>query len=206
MDIQKLKHTLFNVNHICTHIAYSRIAVRKINYDEHIQVYTDVHRLLDIYICSLIDELVVFEKFVNEEDNFYLSDTLYSLSPLIDYIKHFDSLRIKRNKLLAHHNRDRKKVFTPWWKELNGKRFATTNEEESMIFSTIKCIHHLFEKRFPKELEEVLHEYNKEIDEYEEYIMKTPNVESQKDIASIISEVQKRMSERDFSFTIMSRK
>jgi len=109
MDIEKLKHTLFNVNHICTHIAYSRTAVKQISFNEHTQVYTDVHRLLDIYICSLLDELIVFEKFVAEEDNYYLSDTLYVLLPLIDYIKKFDSLRVKRNKLLAHHNRDRKK-------------------------------------------------------------------------------------------------
>ncbi|HLO72685.1 MAG TPA: hypothetical protein VK164_02000 [Flavobacterium sp.] len=206
MDIEKLKHTLFNVNHICTHIAYSRNAVKQINFNEHTQVYTDVHRLLDIYICSLLDELIVFEKFVAEEDNYYLSDTLYVLLPLIDYIKKFDSLRVKRNKLLAHHNRDRKKVFAPWWKELNGKRFATTNEEESMIFSTVKCIHQVFEKRFKKELDEVWEEYNKEIDEYEKYIMETQNIESYEDIAPTITEVQKRMKEREFSFTIMSKK
>jgi aromatic ring-opening dioxygenase catalytic subunit (LigB family) len=107
---------------------------------------------------------------------------------------------------LAHHNRDRKKVFAPWWKELNGKRFATNDEEESMIFSTIKCIHQLFEKRFQKESDEVWQEYNKEIDEYEKYIMKTQNIESYEDIVPTIFEVQKRMKERDFSFTIMSKK
>lgn len=206
MEINKLKHTLFNVNHLCSHIALSRREVRKITYDEHPHVFVDVHRLLDIFICSLIDELAVFEKFVNEEDNFYLSDTSYALSPLIDYIKKFDSLRIKRNKVLAHHNRDRKKVFSPWWKELEGKRFATTNEEESMIFSTIKCIHEIFKKRFPKELLEVIDEYEKEIVEYEKYIFEAPNVESYRDVAPIINEVQKRMRERDFTFTIMSKK
>jgi hypothetical protein len=206
MDLQKLKHTLFNVNHLCTHIKVSRSSVKKINYEEHLQVFTDVHRLLDIYICSLIDELVVFEKFVRDENNDYLSDTFYVLVPLIDYIKKFDSLRIKRNKLLAHHNRDRKKVFTPWWKELQGKRFATTNEEESMIFSTVNCILYIFEKQFPKELNEVWEEYNKEIDDYEKYIDEVADVETSKDVAPTIVEVQKRMKERYFTYTIMTKK
>ncbi|SHG46475.1 hypothetical protein SAMN05443549_104146 [Flavobacterium fluvii] len=206
MDLQKLKHTLFNVNHICEHVTHSRNEIKKINYDEHSHVYVDVHRLLDIFICSLMDELIVFEKFVIEENNDYLSDTLYALQPLIDYINRFDSLRIKRNKLLAHHNRDRKKIFAPWWKELQGKRFATTNEEESMIFSTVKSIHQVFVKRFPKELEEVLDEYDKEINEYEKYIMDAHDVDSFKDISPVVDEVKKRMKERDFNFTIMSKK
>jgi len=75
-----------------------------------------------------------------------------------------------------------------------------------MIFSTIKCIHQIFEKRFKKELDEVWKEYNKEIDEYEKYIMETQNIESYEDIAPTIIEVQKRMKEREFSFTIMSKK
>lgn len=206
MEIEKLKNTLFNVNHLCSHIAYSRAEVKKIEFDKHKQVYTDVHRLLDIYICSLIDELIVFEKFVIEQDNFYLSDTLYALTPLMDYIKKFDSLRIKRNKLLAHHNRDKKKVFAPWWKELEGKRFATTNEEERMIFSTVKCINEIVKKRFAKELSEIWEEYNREIDEYEKYITEAPSVDLYKDIAPIITEVQKRMKEQNFTFTIMSKK
>ena len=69
MNTEKLKHILFNVKHLCTHIAFSRNAVKEINFQEHIQVYTDVHRLLNIYICSLLDELIIFEKFVAEEDN-----------------------------------------------------------------------------------------------------------------------------------------
>lgn len=204
MDIQKLKHILYNVNHLCSHIAYSRISVKKIKFEEHTQVYTDVHRLLDIYICSLMDELAIFEKFAKQEDNFYISDTVYAIQPLMNYIKKFDSLRVKRNKLLAHHNRNLQKEFTPWWKELAGKRFATTNEEERMIFSTINCIHYVFEKRFSTELNDVLNDYDKEIEEYEKYIMEVPDAETPKDIAPTITEVKKRMKERDFSFTIMS--
>lgn len=206
MDIQKLKHTLFNVNHLCSHIAFSRAGIKDITFDKHTQIYTDILGILDLQICSLIDELTVFEKFVIEEDNYYLSDTMYVLTPLIDYIKKFDSLRIKRNKILAHHNRDRKKKFAPWWKELEGKRFATTREEERMIFSTVKCVHEIVKERFPKELNEVWEEYNKEIDEYEKYIMEAPNVESYEDVKPTIIEVQKRMKERDFTFTIMSKK
>ncbi|WP_339888977.1 hypothetical protein [uncultured Flavobacterium sp.] len=206
MDIEKLKHTLFNVNHLCSHIELSRSEMKKINENKYHHIYLDVNRLLDIYICSLIDEFIVFEKFVNNEDNFYLSDTHYVLTPLFDYIKKFDSLRIKRNKILGHLNRDRKKAFAPWWKELEGKRFATTSEEKSMIFSTIKCIHEIFRKRFSKELDEVLHEYDLEIDEYEKYIMTVQNVDTYSDISPIIIEVQKRMLESDFTFTIMNKK
>ena len=153
-----------------------------------------------------MDELIVFEKFVIKQDNFYLSDTLYALTPLTDYLKQFDSLKIKRNKLLAHLNREQNKTFFPWWKALDGKRFTTTIEEERMLFSTIKCIHEIFKKRFTKELEEVWEEYNKEIDECEKNIMMVSNVETYKDIAPTIAEVQNRMKERDFTFMIMSKK
>lgn len=205
MDIEKLKHTLFNVNHLCSHIACSRTQVKKIDFETHKQVYTDVHRLLNIYICSLIDELSVFEKFVKTQDNFYLSDTLNALNPLLDYIKQFDSLRVNRNKLLAHHNRDLKKVFAPWWKELEGKRFASNDEEERMIFSAIKCIHQIFKKRFQKELDEVWQEYNLEIDIFEKNRNEVKDADSKNDIASIIAEVQKRMKDNDFTFTIMTK-
>jgi len=206
MDITELKQILFNVNHLCSHIERSRIEVKKLNYHEYTHVFVDVHRLLDIFICSLIDELKVFEKFVKKEDNYYLSDTLYALTPLTNYIKKFDSLRVKRNKILAHHNRDKKKSFTPWWKELKGKRFATTHDEERMIFSTVSCIHQLFVKRFPKELKEVLEEYDEEINEYEKQMLAVPDVQSLVDIAPTIKEVQKRMKEKEFTFTIASRK
>lgn len=205
MDTEKLKHTLFNVNHLCSHIACSRTQVKKLGFENHEQIYTDVHRILNIYICSLIDELIVFEKFVTKEDNFYLTDTFYTLTPLLDYIKQFDSIRITRNKLLAHHNRNLKKEFAPWWKELEGKRFASNNEEERMIYSTIKIIHEIFKKRFPQELADVLDEYNKEIDIYESNMKERQNVDSNKDITPTIEEVQKRMKERDFTFTIMTK-
>lgn len=205
MDIQELKHILYNINHLCSHIELSRIEVKKIDFEKHNHIYIDVHRLLDIYICSLIDEFKILEKLVKKSDNYYISDTYYVLIPLVNYIKKFDSLRIKRNKILAHHNRDINNVFTPWWKELKGKRFATTNDEEKAIFSIIKCIHQILKKQFEKELKEVLEQYDKEIDEYEKQIMEVPNVDSFKDTVPIIREVQKRMKERDFSFTIMSK-
>lgn len=203
MNLQELKHILYNVNHLCSHIELSRIEVKKIDFEKHNHIYIDVHRLLDIYICSLIDELKIFEKLVKKSDNYYISDTYYIVIPLINYINKFDSLRIKRNKVLAHHNRDKNDVFTPWWKELKGKRFATTNDEERTLFSIIRCIHQIFKKQFEKELKEVLEQYDKEIDEYEKQIMKVPDVDSSKDITPTIREVQKRMKERDFSFTLL---
>jgi len=206
MDIKEFKQILFNINHLCSHIEHSRIEVKKLNYHEHTHVFVDVHRLLDIFICSLIDELKIFEIFEKKANNYYISDTLYALTPLVNYIKKFDSLRVKRNKILAHHNRDKKKSFTPWWKELKGKRFATTDDEERMIFSTVGSIHQIFVKRFSKELEEVLKEYDEEIDEYEKQMLAVPDVESFEDIARTIREVQKRMKEREFTFTIVSRK
>lgn len=205
MEIEKLKQILFNVNHLCSHISCSRTQIKKIDFGEHKQIYTDIERLLTIYVCSLLDELVVFEKFVHKQDNFYLSDTLYVIVPLIDYLKQFDSLKVKRNKLLAHLNRDQSKTFNPWWKALDGKRFSTTIQEDRMLFSTIKCIHDIFKKRFAKELKEVLEEFNKEIDIYEKKIMEMPSVDTYKDIAPTIEEVQNRMKERDFTFTILSR-
>ena len=98
-----------------------------------------------------------------------------------------------------------KKVFAPWWKELEGKRFASNNEEERMIFSAIKCIHQIFKKRFPKELDEVWEEYNLEIDEFEKYRNEVKDVDSKNDIAPIVAEVQKRMRDYDFTFTIMTK-
>lgn len=206
MDLKILKEIIYNVNHLCSHIEHSRDGIRKINFDEHEQVYIDVHRLLDIFICSLLDELKIFEKFAKNQNNDYILDTVYALTPLVNYIKKFDSLRVKRNKVLAHHNRNRNQEFKPWWKELQGKRFATTDGEQSMIFSTIRCIHDIFKRRFPKELDEILKEFDKEIDIYESKMMEVPDVDSFKDIKPTIIETQKRMRERDFSFIIMSKK
>lgn len=81
MDIKTLKEIIYNVNHICAHIEHSRNGVKKLNFEDHKQVYTDVHRLLDIYICSLIDEIKIFEKFSKKENNYYLTDTFYVSSP-----------------------------------------------------------------------------------------------------------------------------
>ena len=206
MDLKKLKEIIYNVNHLCSHIEHSRNGIRKISYEEHKQVYTDVNRLLDIFVCSLIDEIKVFENFAKKVNNDYVSDTVYVLTPLTNYIKKFDSLRVKRNKILAHHNRDKNMEFKPWWRELQGKRFATTDGEESMIFSTVRCIHDIFKKRFTNELDEILKEFDKEIDIYESKMMEVPNVDSYKDIKPTIIETQKRMKERDFSFIIMSKK
>jgi hypothetical protein len=75
-----------------------------------------------------------------------------------------------------------------------------------MIFSTVKCINEIVKKRFAKELSEIWEEYNREIDEYEKYITEAPSVDLYKDIAPIITEVQKRMKEQNFTFTIMSKK
>ncbi len=206
MDKEKLKQILFNVNHLGSHITHSKAEVEKIDYKKHSQVFTDVHRLLDIFICSLLDELKVFEKFEKEADNYYISDTLYVITPLVNYLKRFDSLKVKRNKILAHHNRDRRKLFKPWWKELEGKRFATTDDEEKMIFSTVRAIHKIFVNRFPEELEEVLAEYDKEIDDYEEKMKAVPDVEAYEDINSTLKEVKRRMIDREFYFTIVGKK
>ncbi|QXP78840.1 hypothetical protein [Winogradskyella sp. HaHa_3_26] len=205
MDRTTLKEIIYNINYLCTSIELSKKGIEKLKDKSNEQAYLDIQKLQTLYICSLLDELKVFEKFSKEQNNEYIPDTQYVLIPLVNYLKKFDSFRVKRNKLLAHLNRNRNKDFNPWWKELNGKRFITTELEEKMVFSAIKTIHKIFKNRFSKELEESMTVFEKEIDVYAEKIYSIKNVNSYEDIKPVILETQKRMKEKDFEMKVVLR-
>ncbi|MFA7445285.1 MAG: hypothetical protein WCY89_05010 [Flavobacteriaceae bacterium] len=206
MDKLKLKQILFNIHHICTHIEISNKEIKRLKLPYDNQVRLDVDRVCALYICNLLDELKVFDNYVKSQNNDYLYDTFYVLEPLIEYLNKFDSFRIKRNKVLAHHNRDGfDKKFTPWWKKLIGKRFPASNEELNMVYNIVKIIHKTIEKRFKSEYDESIEEFNTEIDKYEEYVntINPPN-NVLDDISMNIKETQKRMREKGFNFLIVN--
>ena len=106
---KEIQNILFNLHNLCTHIEMSRKEVILLDRKKFLHTYLDVHRLLDLFICNIIDEFKILKSYSNK--NTHLNDTVYVLQPIISYLQKFDSILIKRNKSIAHYNRDRAKNF-----------------------------------------------------------------------------------------------
>ncbi|MBK9330337.1 MAG: hypothetical protein IPM95_13800 [Sphingobacteriales bacterium] len=127
-----------------------------------------------------------------------IKDIMYCVSPILKEIKLYDGIKVGRNKLFAHYNRDKNFNFIPWWKSLYGVTLPRTIEELVFINAVIGTIRAIIISQYINDLEEFKKITNIDVDVYLKFV-ESEEINAKDKVSkleNIMNEVSKRITEK----------
>ncbi len=165
---RKIQECILNIDMTCRSMYAANIERIKLNIPKDSVIFMDSIRYAYIQLCTIQDELNILNRIA--KNNNYLRDTLYIISPASRALNKYTGIRKARNFMFAHFNRDKKKNFSPWWKELKGLKLPRIKNELSQVFTYLQMINGIIVTRYYEDLKEISLLAKIEVDEYFEWV------------------------------------
>jgi hypothetical protein len=194
----KIQECILNIDMVCRNIYLSYEESVGLKLSRESTIWADLLKYRYIQLCTILDEIEILHSLANEDS--YLKDTLYVISPVTKALSQFNGIKRARNFMFAHYNRDKKKQFYPWWISMRNLKVPQTQQEVSDIYKYLHIMNAFLVARYYYDLNEIIERTRPD---YELFFKlnseKIRNSNSESIFENINKEVEEKMIERGIS-------